>query len=73
MYKKTTIIIQGTHCNSCKVLIEDVLSEITGVKSSTVDFTTGKTEIEHDETLDWDTVKQEVASLGDYKVVGVDQ
>lgn len=65
----STITIQGTHCPSCKALIEDVASETPGITSCTVNFNTGKTEIEHDETVDWDRFAKEVASLGDYTVI----
>lgn len=64
----TTITILGTHCNACKVLIEDVCQETSGVTSCSVDFSTGKTEIEHDETVDWAALQQAIESLGDYKV-----
>jgi len=64
----TTINIKGTHCNSCKLLIEDVCKEIKGTKSCTVNFETGDTTIEHDENFDWETFKKEVESLGAYKI-----
>ena len=64
----TTITIQGTHCNACKLLIEDVARDVAGVKSCTVDFQTGNAEIEYDETLNWDVLKQEINSLGKYQV-----
>jgi copper chaperone CopZ len=66
--QKTTITIQGTHCNACKLLIEDVAKDVAGVKSCTVDFQTGQTLIEHDETLNWNALKQEINSLGKYQV-----
>ncbi len=66
--KKTTIFIKGTHCSACKMLIEDVCKETKGVISCTVDFKSGKTGLEHDENLDWNILKKEVESLGDYKV-----
>ncbi len=65
---KTIIYIKGTHCNSCKVLIEDVCKEQNGVISCNVDFKTGKTEIEHTEKLDLKLLKKEIESLGDYSV-----
>lgn len=69
---KTTIItIKGTHCSSCKALIEDVCSEIKGVKSCTVNFQTGETVVEHDETLDWQLFKKEIEGLGQYKLINV--
>lgn len=68
-YMKTTITIQGTHCVSCKALIEDAAKEISGLKSCIVDFKTGHTEIEHDETLNWDMFKKEIEALGEYKII----
>ena len=65
---KTTLTIKGTHCNSCKALIEDVCTEISGMKSCNVDFKTGVTEIEHEENVDWQEFKKEVEDLGKYIV-----
>lgn len=65
---KTTVTIKGTHCNSCKALIEDVCKEISGIKSCNVDFKTGAAEIEHEENVDWQKFKAEIESLGEYKV-----
>ncbi len=67
---KTIITVKGTHCQSCKMLIEDVLSEIVGIKSSSVDFKTGKVVIEHEGKLDLARVKKEIEGIGEYKVVG---
>lgn len=66
--KTTAIVIKGTHCNACKMLIEDVSCEITGINSCKVDFATGKTEVEHEDSVDWNKFKKEVESIGDYKV-----
>lgn len=67
---KTAVIkIEGTHCNACKLLIEDVSNDINGVKSCQVDFKTGETEIEYDENLDWNSFKNEIENLGQYKVI----
>ncbi len=65
---KTTLIIKGTHCNACKILIEDVAKEIPGVLMCNVDYTNGKILIEHDESIDWQKFKKEIESLGNYKV-----
>lgn len=68
--KTTSLVIQGTHCNACKALIEDVCKEdIPGVKSCIVDFQTGSTVVEHEDSLDWDKFKQEIESLGEYKIL----
>lgn len=64
----TTIHIKGTHCNSCKLLIEDVCREIKGIQSCTVNFQTGETAVEYDENFDWQTFKKEVEGLGNYTV-----
>jgi copper chaperone CopZ len=66
---KTAVIkIKGTHCNACKLLIEDVSKDIKGVKSCKVDFQTGETVIEHDENFNLDSFKKEVEGLGQYKL-----
>lgn len=65
---KTTFYIKGTHCASCKALIEDVCKEIPCIKSCAVDFQTGEAIIEHDDALDWSSVKREIEALGNYSV-----
>lgn len=63
---KTTITIKGTHCASCKALIEDICKDSKGALSCAVNFQTGQTAIEHDERFDWQAFKKEVEGLGDY-------
>ena len=65
---KTTITIRGTHCNSCKELIEDACSEIEGIKSCKLDLKSGKAVLVHDGNVDLKKVKNEIESLGEYKV-----
>ena len=65
---KTIITIKGTHCNACKMLIEDICQENVGVKSCAVDFKTGKTIIEHDGKIDLKRIKFEIEKAGYYKV-----
>lgn len=65
---KTTFTIKGTHCTACKALIEEVAKENSCVIDINVDFSTGKTNIEHKDCLDWETLKKEIESLGEYKV-----
>ena len=65
---KKTITIHGTHCTSCKALIEDVASEIPGIQSCSVNYETGETVIEHDPSVNWETVKKEIEALGTYNV-----
>ena len=66
---KKIVMVKGTHCASCKALIEDVCKETEGVTSCTVDFKTGKTVIEHTRLIDMAKLKKEIESLGEYKVV----
>ncbi len=66
--KTTTVTIKGTHCKSCKLLIEDVCGEIKGVTSCAVDFQTGEAVIEHDENFDVRALKKEIEGLGRYTV-----
>lgn len=65
---KTTLNIKGTHCHACKALIEDVCQDDKSVSSCTVDFTTGKTEIEHNDDFDLEVLKKEIESVGAYTV-----
>ena len=67
---KTVLMIKGTHCASCKALIEDVCRELPGVTGCTADFKTGKTLIEHDKELEMKRLKKDIESLGSYKVEG---
>ena len=65
---KTILTIKGTHCASCKALIEDVCQDDTSVSSCIVDFKTGRTEIEHSAEFKLDVLKKEIESVGSYKV-----
>ena len=65
---KMIITITGMHCKSCKMLIEEACSEISGVKSCNVDYKTGKTVVEHEGKLDFKLLKKEIEGLGEYKV-----
>ncbi len=67
--KKKTITIAGTHCASCKALIEEVCKENSCVASASVDFKTGKTVIKHKDCLDWPVLVKEIESLEQYKVI----
>ena len=66
---QTKITIKGTHCNACKMLIEDACKDIKGVTSCTVNFQTGETIVEHEQNMDWNLLKKEIEALGDYKVI----
>ncbi|MBI2147803.1 cation transporter [Candidatus Woesearchaeota archaeon] len=65
---KTTLTIQGMHCTSCKMLIEDACADIPGVISCKVDAASGKAVVEHEKGFDIGRVKKEIEKLGTYKV-----
>lgn len=65
---KTVVTVKGTHCKACKALIEDVCSDFKEIASCSVDFATGKTDIEHTDQLNWDALTKEIESVGNYKV-----
>ena len=69
---KTIVTVKGIHCSSCKVLIEDVASEIEGVQSCTVDVKTGKTTVQHTDSLAAANLKKQLkeklAPLGEYQI-----
>ena len=48
MLKKTNIQIKGTHCSSCKTLIETEINHLKGVKKIDVDYKSGDTYLEYD-------------------------
>ncbi|MFA5052275.1 MAG: heavy metal-associated domain-containing protein [Patescibacteria group bacterium] len=63
-----SFVIDGTHCTGCKGLLEDVIKDVPGVTAVTVDPQNGKTEIEHNENLDFNQLKKEVAEAGQYHI-----
>ena len=65
----TKIKIEGLHCNSCKILIEDVCSEIHGINSCSVNLKSSEAIIDHKENLNLKELKKEIESLGSYKVI----
>lgn len=66
---KTTFTVKGTHCQSCAMLIKDIASDITGIKSCSVDVKSGKTVIDHEPTADLKRLKKEIEEAGKYKIV----
>jgi copper chaperone CopZ len=64
MSKREVLKVSGMHCNSCKMLIEDVLEEI-GIKSdATVDKGTVAVEYNEDETGIMDKIRNVIESEG---------
>ena len=65
---KTIFTVKGTHCESCKALIEDVCKEQEGVTFCKADYKTGRVEVEHAKPLDKQKLKKDIEGLGKYKV-----
>lgn len=65
---ETAFTINGTHCAACKMLLEEVIGELAGVNSVTVDYVTGQTVLHHDEEFRWDGLVQAVEKEGNYTV-----
>jgi len=65
---KTTATIKGTHCNACKLLIEDVCKEMEGVQSCNMDLDGEEITIDHDEHFNQEIFREEIEGLGDYKL-----
>lgn len=64
----TTLTIKGTHCASCKALIEEVSREQPGITSCSVDYATGKTVIEHDAPFDRTQLQRAISEVGEYTI-----
>lgn len=60
--KTITLYIQGTHCASCKILIEDILQEH-GFKSPKVDLKKETVQFEIDESVNGKVLVQKVNAL----------
>ena len=67
---KQKIHIQGMHCRSCEILIEDELSKVKGVKKVYVNHKTGVADVECECELDQNEVATAVQNAG--YVVGED-
>lgn len=68
---KTTLIIVGTYCKACKMLLEDVGREVSGVVDIIVDYTTGVTEVEHKSLENLHELKKSIEELGEYHVKNI--
>ncbi|MGY5079161.1 heavy-metal-associated domain-containing protein [Streptomyces nigrescens] len=66
---RVELLVEGMHCNSCGLLIDDELEEIPGVRSSTTDMKAGRTTIRLKEGADLDVAAlvAAVEQAGEYK------
>lgn len=62
-----TIKIQGMHCQSCEVLLKEVLEELSGVKSAKVSMKTSSAIIEFDKAKTTEVELKKVIQGQGYK------
>ena len=68
--QKKIFPIIGMHCSSCKSLIEDIVSDVNGVRSIQVNYATEKMTVVYDDSIvSIDDLKKAVASAGSYQLV----
>lgn len=68
--KKEIYPIIGIHCASCKMLIEEMVRQVDGVKSVNVNFASEKMTVEFDETkTNVEELKKAVGKAGNYKLI----
>ncbi len=63
------IKVDGMHCRSCEMLLDDSISEIRGVESVEADSKRGIVEVSVPDETTLDLVKEVIRKEG-YKVVG---
>lgn len=62
---KQQLQIQGMHCASCAMLIDDELEELAGVKSSSTSYARQKADVDFDESrVGIDQLVGKIAELG---------
>lgn len=67
----TNFRIEGMHCHSCKLLIEDVCKDIPGVQDCQVNVEAGTARVEHAPDVDLSLIEREITQLGEYHVTRV--
>ena len=64
----TILRIKGMHCDSCRSLIEEVVQGDENVQKCIVDVEKGIATITHNDKLNLQVLKDEINSLGEFKV-----
>ncbi|MFA7417339.1 MAG: heavy metal-associated domain-containing protein [Acholeplasma sp.] len=67
---KTTVFIEGMHCNNCAAKVEKTLGTLEGVKSAKVNLKKGMAVLKTKDPLDHEAIQVEVAGLG-YKITTI--
>ncbi len=66
--KKETFIVQGMHCVSCALTIEQALKKVPGVKNASVNLMSEKAAVEYEKPATVELLKNAVAKIG-YKLI----
>ena len=61
---ETTLRFSGMHCTACKMLVEDVISEINGAQAISVDYTTGAVAVSYDSDETLEKIKTAIRGEG---------
>lgn len=62
---KTKLKIDGMHCGSCAVGIDDSLEELPGVERASTSYARGRTKLVYDERqVDLETIRGVITQLG---------
>jgi len=70
--RKAKLNIEGMHCSSCAVNIENRLKKVSGVKDARVNLILKKGFIEVGESVKNEDLKKAVSEIGDYKITGIE-
>ncbi|MCX6776128.1 MAG: sulfite exporter TauE/SafE family protein [Candidatus Micrarchaeota archaeon] len=62
--KKTTLKVEGMHCNSCKMIVEDAVSHLKGVKNATVDLNSNTLKMEYESSATLREVERKLEEKG---------
>jgi copper chaperone CopZ len=64
MSRTVTLHVEGMHCASCSILVDDCMEDVEGVVSSTTDLRSGRCTVEVDDTVPVDALVAAVAEAG---------
>lgn len=65
---KSIINLKGMHCASCRVLIEDICSDIPGISVCDVDVEKGMLTLEHDTNESLEKVVADIRNVSTYTI-----
>jgi copper chaperone CopZ len=66
--KTTTLYVEGMHCNSCKILVENSLIQLPNIQAVDVNIHKGEVWIQYENNLNLDEITSLIRKNG-YKIV----